>query len=85
MASREETHYATLGVPRDARPGEIARAHDRLTEEFRRDTTPPDPRREARVREAFAVLSDESRRAEYDRALDAAPSPGRRPRPSAPQ
>jgi hypothetical protein len=42
-------------------------------EEFRRDETPPDPAREARIREAFAVLSDPARRADYDRLLETVP------------
>ena len=63
------THYENLGVAPDARPAEIVRAHDRLVEEFALDTTPPDPRREKLVAEAFAVLSDPERRDEYDRSL----------------
>ncbi|MBL0141128.1 MAG: DnaJ domain-containing protein [Betaproteobacteria bacterium] len=74
MGTSRETLYDALGVPRDAKHGEIVRAHDGLVAEFRRDTTPPDPRRETRIREAFEVLSDEERRAEYDRSLAAAPS-----------
>ncbi len=79
MAPTPKTLYDALGVARDARPAEIARAHDRLVAEFDLDTTPPDARREARIREAFAVLSDPERRAEYDRSLEAPPpAPGRR-------
>jgi len=82
MAPVPRTYYDALGVDRDARPGEIRRAHDRLVAEFDLDTTPPDPRREALIREAFAVLSDPQRRAEYDRSLDtsaaAPPAPGGR-------
>ena len=63
------THYENLGVAPDARPAEIVRAHDRLVEEFALDTTPPDPRREKLVAEAFAILSDPERRDEYDRSL----------------
>lgn len=72
------THYDTLGVSPDARPAEIARAHERLVAEFALDTTPPDPRREALIAEAFAVLSDPGRRAGYDRSLatqEARPAP----------
>jgi hypothetical protein len=80
MAARRETHYETLGVARVASRAEIVRAFDRLVEEFSRDTTPPDAAREARIREAFAVLSDGASRAEYDRALDArVPARGTRP------
>jgi transposase len=79
MATSRETHYDALGLPRDAKHGEIVRAHDGLVAEFRKDTTPPDARREARIHEAFEVLSDAERRAEYDRSLVAAPpAPDRR-------
>jgi hypothetical protein len=67
MAPR--THYDILGVSPGARPVEIARAHERLVAEFALDTTPPDPRRESLIAEAFAVLSDPARRDEYDRSL----------------
>lgn len=70
MAPVPRTFYDALGVDRDARPSEIRRAYDRLVAEFDLDTTPPDPRREALIREAFAVLSDPQRRAEYDRSLE---------------
>lgn len=65
------THYDILGVSPDARPAEIARAHERLVAEFALDTTPPDPRRESLIAEAFAVLSDPARREAYDRSLAA--------------
>jgi hypothetical protein len=65
------THYDILGVSPDARPAEIARAHERLVAEFALDTTPPDPRRESLIAEAFAVLADPARRDEYDRSLAA--------------
>jgi hypothetical protein len=75
------THYDILGVSPGARPAEIARAHGRLVAEFALDTTPPDPRREKLVAEAFAVLSDPGRRDEYDRSLAsiaASPAPAGR-------
>jgi len=73
MSHPRETHYEALGVRSDAKAADIARAHERLQAEFRKATTPPDPRREMRVRDAFAVLSDAGRRAAYDAALAAAP------------
>ena len=77
MAPVPRTLYDALGLDREARLGEIRRAYDRLVAEFDLDTTPPDPRREALIREAFAVLSDPQRRADYDRTLEtlAAPPP----------
>lgn len=84
MAATRQTHYDVLGVPREARAGDIARAYERLVAEFALDTTPPDARREARIREAFEVLSDPQRRALYDDSLDRAaappPTPDRKPR-----
>ncbi|MDH5263790.1 MAG: DnaJ domain-containing protein [Betaproteobacteria bacterium] len=73
MAPSRESLYDALGVPPGARPVDIERAYERLVAEFRKDTTPPDPRREARIREAYQVLSDEQRRAEYDRLRQAPP------------
>src|SRR5512139_3417381 len=82
MAPPPKNLYDALGVDRDAQPFQIARAHDRLVAEFDLDTTPPDARREALIREAFAVLSDPQRRADYDRSLEtsaaAPPAPGGR-------
>ena len=78
MAPPPPTHYDVLGISRSARAGEIVRAHDRLVAEFKLDTTPPDPRREALVHEAFAVLSDPDARAGYDRSLAAGPAPASR-------
>lgn len=75
MAAPRESLYEALGVSPGARPIDIVRAYEQLVAEFRKDTTPPDPRREARIREAYQVLSDEQRRAEYDRLLQAPPPP----------
>lgn len=69
MKAPRETLYDVLGIPRDAKRGEIVRACQRLAAELRQDTTPPDRRREARIHEAFEVLTDETRRAEYDGTL----------------
>jgi DnaJ domain len=74
MAAPRESLYDTLGVSAGARSIDIVRAYELLVAEFAKDTTPPDPRREARIREAYHVLSDEQRRAEYDR-LREAPAP----------
>lgn len=75
MAAHRESLYDALGVPPDARPVDIVRAYEQLVAEFAKDTTPPDPRREARIREAYQVLSDTERRAEYDRQRQAPPPP----------
>jgi hypothetical protein len=75
MAAPRGSLYDALGVPPDARPIDIVRAYEQLVAEFDKDTTPPDPRREARIREAFNVLSDAQRRAEYDRLREVPPPP----------
>ena len=78
MAAPRETHYDVLGVAEDAAPGDIARAYQKLVRQFEMDATPPDPRREARIREAYEVLFDTARREEYDHAVPAkAPPPHR--------
>lgn len=69
MASAPTTLYDILGVPRSADPTAIRRAYERHVRELQKDTTAPDPRREAKVREAYEVLSDPGRRDEYDRSL----------------
>ena len=78
MAAPRETHYDVLGVAEDASPGDVARAYQKLAREFEKDTTPPDPRREARIREAYEVLFDTARREEYDHALPEQAPPPRR-------
>lgn len=70
-------YYATLGVSGDASPDEIKRAYRKLALQHHPDKNPGDARSEARFKElgeAYAVLSDEARRREYDRARS-----GRRP------
>lgn len=63
------TLYEDLGVPRTADTTAIRRAYEGLVREFQKDTTAPDPRREARIREAYQVLTNPARRDEYDRSL----------------
>lgn len=69
--------YAVLGVPRDATPLQIARAHRRLAKRHHPDLHPgqagAEPMR--RINEAYRLLSSEIRRAEYDRAHPAGATP----------
>ena len=69
--------YAVLGVPRDATPLQIARAHRRLAKRHHPDLHPgqagAEPMR--RINEAYRLLSSEIRRAEYDRAHPAGGTP----------
>lgn len=70
--------YATLGVPREATPLQVARAHRRLAK-----THHPDlhegaldaAERMRRINEAWAILSNPVRRADYDRTHPTAGRP----------
>ncbi|QJR11384.1 hypothetical protein DSM104443_02459 [Usitatibacter rugosus] len=64
-------YYEILGVPRRAKLTDITRAHKRWVAEFKKESTAPDPRREALLLEAFETLSDEHRRDAYDAELAA--------------
>lgn len=62
--------YSVLGVSRDATPDEIKSAYRRLARQYHPDVNPGDAEAEERFKEigqAYAVLSDEDRRAQYDR------------------
>lgn len=61
--------YAVLGVPREATPLQVARAHRRLAKEHHPDLHEGANEAAARMRrinEAWAILSDPMRRHEYD-------------------
>lgn len=83
------THYATLGLPASASATDIKQAYRKLVWLTHPDRT-PDPAAHARylaVNEAYEVLSNPSRRASYDAALEwraATPSPSFRPTPPRP-
>jgi molecular chaperone DnaJ len=65
----EKDYYALLGVSKDASQADVAKAYRKLARELHPDVNPDDPRAEARfkeVGEAYAVLSDTKKRAEYD-------------------
>ncbi len=66
-------HYQTLGIDRDASPEAIKKAFRKLARSTHPDANPGDPEAEARFRriaEAYEVLSDPDRRAQYDRGGD---------------
>ena len=67
----EKDYYKALGVAKDASGAEIKKSYRRLARELHPDKNPGDAKAEARfkeVSEAYDVLSDESRRREYDEA-----------------
>ncbi len=63
-------YYQTLGVSRDADQKEIKRAFRSLAKKHHPDANPDDPSAADRfkdINEAYEVLSDESKRQQYDR------------------
>ena len=67
----EKDYYAALGVSKDADPAAIKKAYRKLAQELHPDKNPGNAEAETRfkeVSEAYDVLSDTKRRAEYDDA-----------------
>ena len=65
----EKDFYAVLGVPKDADQAAIKKAYRKLARELHPDHNPGDAKAEARfkeVGEAYAVLSDDEQRQQYD-------------------
>lgn len=68
MAKRD--YYEVLGVSKDASPDEIKRAYKKLAMKYHPDKNPGDKEAENKFKEgaqAYEILSDEKKRAQYDR------------------
>jgi curved DNA-binding protein len=63
-------YYETLGVARDASDDDIKKAYRKLARQYHPDRNPGDKQAEAKFKEiqdAYDVLSDKAKRAQYDR------------------
>lgn len=64
-------HYNTLGISKGASADEIKKAFRKLAHEHHPDKKGGDDKRFKEISEAYAVLSDEKKRAQYDQFGDA--------------
>jgi len=68
-ASATKDYYQILGVPETAKPDEIKKSYRRLAKQYHPDANKNDPNAADRfkeVGEAYAVLSDDTKRKQYD-------------------
>jgi curved DNA-binding protein len=72
-------YYETLGVKRDATAEEIKKAYRKLARQYHPDRNPGDKQAETKFKEiqdAYDVLSDKTKRAQYDQFGFAGPGAG---------
>lgn len=65
----QRSYYEILGVARDATDDEIRKAYRSLARKYHPDVNPNDPNAESRfkdINEAYSVLGDKKKRADYD-------------------
>jgi molecular chaperone DnaJ len=75
----EKDYYAVLGVAKNASQADISKAYRKLARDLHPDARPNDPEAESRfkeVGEAYSVLSNTEKRAEYDQVRDMVGSGG---------
>jgi curved DNA-binding protein len=72
-------YYEVLGIAREASEGDVKKAYRKLARQYHPDRNPGDKTAESRfkeVQEAYDVLSDKTKRSQYDRFGFAGPQPG---------
>src|SRR4051812_650728 len=72
-------YYEVLGVSREASEDDVKKAYRKLARQYHPDRNPGDKTAEAHfkeVQEAYDVLSDKDKRAQYDRFGHAGPGNG---------
>ena len=69
-------YYKALGVEKNASDSEIKRAYRKLAQQYHPDTGKGDEKKFKEVTEAYEVLSDKQKRAQYDQFGSAGPGFG---------